>query len=1064
MRKLRGMAPLIAGAASSLVFAGCARELTLEEPARPDEVVVAQFDPTNPIPVLQIVPSPTALAENPEGGLNVVPQPCEGPSPKTCLGLFDAWPVTTPITLYFSGELDVDTVKSSIKLVKSPALGTPIDYDFEISDRPPPPDECFAGGNGSMPERGFTAAQVVPGVQLVITPSQPLDPGSLYIIYVENTLMSADGKPVEPSNLFALMNVPEEAAPIQVVDGQPQITSALLRSNVQSLVLAGLFPGRTLDQLSEDERDQLDAAVSARAAPLQRLYGFFNMIITPLEATGASSRDKLVLVNAWHTSDAPADPAVTVGFDPARQIVPFPNVQLLTTTTAMGLRVNLPINPCGATPTPGCDSPTSAALKGGLNTLNGFSTTASISVSFTGEIDPSSLAGNVAMFEVNDQGAIVGNEIPVNLGTIVEENGTTTLTIRPVNPLDQNTTYVVGLKRGIRDSDGGEVGRPSTFNLLTSEQPLVVNGMVNAQATVGFGGNPAVPVASLLTCSQLSTTGMLLSEEQVLETASAVEFQLMRARWQEAITALDGTPFSGDDLLLAWTYRTQDITGLVDQVKLQLLPTVWQQVRTATNVPELAGPVARAVGRAQISAFLDIPNNFCLRACQGGLMGAGLIPGAPVIPPDMCTEMDGTATSSVASHPVCGLFTDLLIGRLGSVSVYAMATYQAIGGNPLVPGQGTFSPARIGQPRIEQQLVYVTRPAGTATVPAAIFQHGLGRMAQDGFLIANSLAGAGFATVMMDLPFHGSRASDILNNATGVPCPAVDPAMVACDPMSRACVGGCDGQQDPSGAGFLSANIFAARDNFRQSTIDQLTLLRAIQEQSGSGEPLAGLDASEVGYIGQSLGGITGGNFIAYAPELSAAVLNVPGGGLVNILLGTVPQISAPLFAGLAAAGVCELNVPGNPAGGCRNTPGFRQFTTIAQWVLDPGDPLANSIGVLAPHNGIEAFGAEDVLVQMAVPDLVIPNSTTLDLGMAYGFNPDDNSETSHFQTFEFMPIQGPQNCHGFLLDITGAGCQANPIGAICTALGSQAQAARFLASGGMTVGPRRIALPPLCQ
>lgn len=74
--------------------------------------------------------------------------------------------------------------------------------------------------------------------------------------------------------------------------------------------------------------------------------------------------------------------------------MPFPNSQLLTTWTDVdNVMVNLPIA-ADATPT-------EAALTTGLNTLNGFSTTAPFSFSTTHPINPDSLENGLLMYEID---------------------------------------------------------------------------------------------------------------------------------------------------------------------------------------------------------------------------------------------------------------------------------------------------------------------------------------------------------------------------------------------------------------------------------------------------------------------------------------------------------------------------------------------------------------------------------------------------------------------------------------------------------------------------------------
>jgi hypothetical protein len=110
------------------------------------------------------------------------------------------------------------------------------------------------------------------------------------------------------------------------------------------------------------------------------------------------------------------------------------------------------------------------------------------------------------------------------------------------------------------------------------------------------------------------------------------------------------------------------------------------------------------------------------------------------------------------------------------------------------------------------------------------------------------------------------------------------------------------------------------------------------------------------------------------------------------------------------------------------------------------------------PSMSIPAFGNERVLIQMTMPDRVVPNPTTLALGRVIGLNPADNSATSHYQTYNV----GGVDCHGFLLlpnpahcGLPGPGEQSAFNNSLCATLGAQAQVAGFIASGGTTVPGR---------
>jgi hypothetical protein len=1080
MRTLRGLrATLALGFAGTVGLAGCEKELKLDPPASANDFVVAQFDPTNPIPVLQLVPAPTALAQRRDAtgktiGLNVAVQDCEKPSTKQCLGLVEGWPSTQKPRLFFSGELDLETVQAGVKLFRLNGAmmpPTPVAFTAEWKPRDAIPAACRAGGNGSNPPRAFDAGAIPPGKMLELTPSEPFQGSATYLVVVVSSdtvgLKGADGKRVEPSALFSLLNVAPEQAPIVLQDGKAVIRSALLRSNVQSSVLGSAFPGKSLAELTDADKATFATLLEATARErLLPLYQYFGALTGAAIAAGVAKREEIVLINSWDTAANPEGGEVV--FDPTNQVVPFPNNELLTATTGPSLldvRVNFGITPCGPGQTTGCDSPTAAGLKAGMNTLTGFSTTAPISVTVNAAVDQTTLAANVKLFRIDAQGALQG-EIAIGVvATATDAQGRSSIVILPRTPLEQNALYAVVVRKGLKGIDGKDFRRSSTFNFMTIAEPLIgADGEINPAATVKLGSKEAA-LETVLQCSTVAATGQLASDETVLGTALTLERRLQRARWQTALRAAEAaTPtIPRDEVLIAWTVKTQDITGTVDLVNGQLLPGPYQQARMTAGLPRLAGPLPLPGNRTIITAtttpnveqLFQVVENFCVQLCEAGAAG---------IPTDQCQPTN----PALVNAPLCRVASGLLTGRIGAVRIYAMTAYDLTAGNPNA-GAGTFTPGRVVQPRLTQIPVWVVTPRGVAgAAPVGIFQHGLGRQKEDGFYFANTYAAAGWATVLMDLPFHGTRASDLVNNMTGIPClaNAPDPDTVQCA-ADGTCTNGCDGTRDGSGSGFLSANVFASRDNFRQATVDHLTLLRTLQAEGTANGLLSFLDGTRIGYAGQSLGAITGGNLAAYAPELSAAALNVGGGGLTNLLLTTVPQISAPLFAALAQAGVCELVRPGDPTSGCRPTPAFRQFLVLAQTALDPGDPLATSIGVLRAHNGAQPIGANKVLLQMAIPDPVVPNGTTRALANAYGFSLTDNSDTSRFQTYDFGTAT-PGSCHGFILaPLERCGGQDLPPGigsvtaAICTTLGAQQQAVRFIGTGGTTIGSRIGTLPP---
>lgn len=167
---------------------------------------------------------------------------------------------------------------------------------------------------------------------------------------------------------------------------------------------------------------------------------------------------------------------------------------------------------------------------------------------------------------------------------------------------------------------------------------------------------------------------------------------------------------------------------------------------------------------------------------------------------------------------------------------------------------------------------------------------------------------------------------------------------------------------------FVLEDLRKTRDNFRQMAFDQMQLSRMAEtiDLDGDGTP----DLSpELGYFGNSLGGIMGGNFMALDPRVKYGVLNVPGGGLTNILTG--PVIRDQLGLVLASkTGLVYRSAEYYSA--------FPLFRTIGQLFLEQGDPI-NSADELRkmPQRGI--------LLQEGIGDRTVPNLTTENLAGAMG-------------------------------------------------------------------------------
>jgi hypothetical protein len=204
----------------------------------------------------------------------------------------------------------------------------------------------------------------------------------------------------------------------------------------------------------------------------------------------------------------------------------------------------------------------------------------------------------------------------------------------------------------------------------------------------------------------------------------------------------------------------------------------------------------------------------------------------------------------------------------------------------------------------------------------------------------------------------------------------------------------------------------------------------------------ADFDGSRIAFVGQSLGSIVGTMFVSIDPNVTTAVLNVPGGGIARLLDGS-PTFGPRIRAGLAAAGV--------DAG----TPQYDAFMVAAQTSIDSGDPINFSASSSDKHLLMqEVVGGGDVL-----PDQVIPN--TVSGAPLSGTEP-------LIGTYDLAPIaqttQSADGIHGATRFLQGEhGSLLDPTDFPAATAEMQGEMASMIASGGTTVlvANPSILLPP---
>ncbi|AJR08057.1 fumarate hydrolyase [Photobacterium gaetbulicola] len=358
-------------------------------------------------------------------------------------------------------------------------------------------------------------------------------------------------------------------------------------------------------------------------------------------------------------------------------------------------------------------------------------------------------------------------------------------------------------------------------------------------------------------------------------------------------------------------------------------------------------------------------------------------------------------------------------------------------------------------------VLMIVPPAALAPTPGVVvYQHGITSVKETAYLFGAQHIGAAAATsavpkaiVAIDHPLHGERA---LADGTVTTGETADVYM-----------------------NLEYLNV--ARDNIRQSIIDDLGLRTSLSVMAGSGLPtFPSLNVMDVSFFGHSLGAISGigtyrlGNKTLGIDEADAlfnftsgAFAN-PGGGIPSLLLESKtfgPTIKHSLMLGAEDAAYLGACGGAEDGAACFATfydsldettqakvdGTFTAFAYAAQTVLDTIDPYNLGRDVEGP-----------VYVMQAANDSVIPNQTTK-YGIIGGTEPlakqlgladlknYSSGEVAHIARFnidskaQHSTVIGPQ-----LVD--GEGTAIDPVTAQAATDQAQLQVATFSANAGQGI------------
>jgi hypothetical protein len=681
------------------------------------------------------------------------------------------------------------------------------------------------------------------------------------------------------------------------------------------------------------------------------------------------------------------------------------------------------------------NNPGFGPLAAGLDTLDGFSTTAMMLAQTSIPVDASTVNGaNVHLFKLTKDGtgAVTGATLLEELKFQVGSGGNpfaakyvaepTPIVIPQGQPLSATVNCpaaggcspVIGLQPAV----GAQLSATTTVYLPPLAQATSYAVVVTSRVKDMLGNPLAKPTVAKILLDFPGTVALVTSAGKSLipgvGDATAAALARMKAELVPVLAALPaGT--AAADVVTAYTFKTQTTTAAAAAVL----------------------PFAAAAHPLDAAFFTP--------AEIGGAYGV-----------NAATTFPGTAISEFAEVPFNT--TNLLLSGLS---------------------QGAFDPAHPTPEQItalvalpNPALVTGACPAGfpatSKCAPLVVFRHGIPRAKGDMLPIASALAAKGFVVAAIDAEKHGDRTycGAATQAAADQQCLALSGAASTCVADAKlktaadaGVVGRCSngllrkrvdcavftpacivpkGIPLATGNFIFTLNLFRFRDTLRQDVIDQAALVNALAPtapRAAGADKFAdhlalsnlAIDPDKVYFASLSLGAENSTLSVAVNPRFKRAAFQSGFATIVDVSSNPASSDNATLVALLGAA--TPPIVPG--------TAGYLQFLQVAKWVMDPADA--------ANYAQLIQASAKPVLSQIGLCDPRIPNAQSQYFTAMLGLPVPAPGAAGTGFTQWFVNSGSSATCptdkvdHGFLIDPTQA-----------PTLTSQAQAsfADFLATG----------------
>jgi hypothetical protein len=656
-----------------------------------------------------------------------------------------------------------------------------------------------------------------------------------------------------------------------------------------------------------------------------------------------------------------------------------------------------------------------ASMRASLNSLDGWSTSASLDTSFSLPLDASSISASTV--KIIKLWVYPLNKAPINPADPAQAPF---LPAGATSPVAGILTYGTDFTADVSDDidSGGKILRITPLKPWdASSGPAVNSSGPNAGKIINVG------YLVLLTNGLKAQSGSQMTADTLyadIKSAPA-DCSTFTNATQKAVCQLTkahlgiaqatGTDPAG--VVMSWSFSTQATTDTLNVVTGIAAQTNAALPNRTLVVPAFNATLGRILTTKDANAAL-----------QGK---ANIYVGSTVLPYYLTPA---TTTNDAAARTA------------------VLTRFWTAAGAPPPPLTDTASrnltmfnpiPAKVADVTVP---ILVTVPNATSACPVppaggwpiVIVQHGITRNRSDALAIADAFADQCFVMAAMDSPLHGitDTTNPLYCNPTLPQCIGATERTFDVDLVNNTNTGIAvsDGKIDASGTHYINlGSQLTGRDNLRQSEADVIYFAKAVKTlQIPPGTPFpAGplpVNGNHVSFVGLSLGGVVGGTAVKFVPtDIKSAALSVPG-GLITKLLNQSDSLGPPIRAGLSGQGLTPDSYL------------YNLFLRDFQAVIDSGDPF-NHIKDTQARVPTHVF--------KVLNDTVVPNSATDRLITAGGLTKlktlGPNPVARGAGTYSFFKV----GSHGTLFD---------PTASLPATIEMQAQAISFSASALTPGGP----------